>query len=83
MPDGFSVAQRGVHGLTALPHICNDAVIVPAFDDPRDEEALDIIVGLLPEREAVSLPGHEVILNGGCFHCITQQQPAGVPRCAS
>jgi agmatine deiminase len=58
-------------------YLCNDAVIVPAFDDPRDDEALDIIAGLLPEREAVSLPGHEVILNGGCFHCITQQQPAG------
>jgi agmatine/peptidylarginine deiminase len=30
-----------------------------------------------PSRETVSLSGHEVVLNGGCFHCITQQQPAG------
>jgi agmatine deiminase len=64
-------------------YICNDAVIVPTFGDPKDEEALGVIADLLPGREAVSLPGREVILNGGCFHCITQQQPVGVPRCTS
>ena len=58
-------------------YICNGAVIVPSFGDARDEEALAIIAARFPGREAVSLPGHEVILNGGCFHCITQQQPAG------
>jgi agmatine deiminase len=52
-------------------------VIVPSFGDARDEEALAIIATRFPGREAVSLPGHEVILNGGCFHCITQQQPRG------
>jgi agmatine deiminase len=57
-------------------YICNGAVIVPSFGDARDEEALAIIAAQFPDREAVSLPGHEVILNGGCFHCITQQQPA-------
>jgi agmatine deiminase len=60
-------------------YICNGAVIVPAFDDPRDEEALAIVAAQFQGREAVSLSGHEVILNGGCFHCITQQQPAGRP----
>ena len=57
-------------------YICNGGVVIPAFGDPRDEEAHGIIAGLFPDREAVVLPGREVILNGGCFHCITQQQPA-------
>ena len=32
----------------------------------------------VPGAEVVVLPGREVILNGGCFHCITQQQPASI-----
>ena len=58
-------------------YLCNGGLLLPAFGDPRDEEARDIVAGLFPDREVVVLPGHEVILNGGCFHCITQQQPAG------
>ncbi|MBE0528887.1 MAG: hypothetical protein IH629_06770 [Thermoleophilia bacterium] len=39
---------------------------------------MGIVGGRFPEREAVSLPGREVILGCGCFRCITQQQPAGL-----
>ena len=61
-------------------HVCNGGVVVPAFGDPNDEVARAIIAELFPGREVVALPGHEVILNGGCFHCITQQQPQGVSQ---
>ena len=32
------------------------------------------------ERELAVLPGHEVILTGGCFRCITEQKPPGAAR---
>jgi len=28
---------------------------------------------MLPDRQVGVLPGHEVILIGGVFHCVTQQ----------
>ena len=56
-------------------YICNDAVIVPAFDDPRDEEAANTIKALFPDREIVQINTREIALGGGNIHCITQQQP--------
>ena len=64
-------------------YVCNGAVMLPSFDDRRDGQAMEIVAGLFPEREVVQLPGREVILNGGCFHCITQQQPLGRPGVAT
>jgi len=55
--------------------IVNDGVVAPAFDDPKDAEALEILQQLFPERRVVSVPGREILLGGGNIHCITQQQP--------
>jgi agmatine deiminase len=57
--------------------IVNGGVILPAFDDPHDGLAREIIAGLFPEREVVTVPGREIVLGGGNVHCITQQQPRG------
>jgi agmatine/peptidylarginine deiminase len=43
----------------------------------REPHAGTWLLWQFPSRETVSLSGHEVVLNGECFHCITQQQPAG------
>jgi len=56
-------------------YIANNGVIMPCFDDPRDEEAKSIIQSLFPEREVKSVPAREILLGGGNIHCITQQQP--------
>lgn len=56
--------------------IVNDGVVVPGFDDPQDQAALDILQELFPERRVVMVPGREILLGGGNVHCITQQQPA-------
>lgn len=50
-------------------------IIMPAFDDPRDQQAANIVADLCPGREIVQLPGREILLGGGNIHCITQQQP--------
>ncbi len=57
--------------------IVNDGIILPAFDDPNDAVAREIIAGVFPEREVVTVAGREIVLGGGNVHCITQQQPRG------
>ncbi len=56
--------------------IVNGGVVMPVFDDPRDDDARETITRLFPEREVVPVPGREIVLGGGNVHCITQQQPA-------
>jgi agmatine deiminase len=58
-------------------YVANGGVIVPAFDDPYDEAALETIQRLYPDREVVGVPAREILLGGGNIHCITQQQPRG------
>ena len=57
--------------------IVNGGIILPTFDDPNDEVAREIIAGVFPEREVVTVAGREIVLGGGNVHCITQQQPRG------
>jgi agmatine deiminase len=61
-------------------YFCNRALIVPAFDDPHDLQALKTLQCLVPEHKVVSLPAREILLGGGNIHCITQQQPVATPR---
>jgi agmatine deiminase len=56
--------------------IVNGGVVMPAFGDPRDDEAKRTLERLFPGREVVAVPGREIVLGGGNVHCITQQQPA-------
>jgi agmatine deiminase len=58
----------------------NGAIIAPSFDDPMDAEAEAILQRLFPELEVVMVPGRELLLGGGNIHCLTQQQPAPMPR---
>jgi agmatine deiminase len=57
-------------------YICNDAVILCAFDDPGDERAAAILAEAYPGREIVLVDARPIFALGGGIHCITQQQPA-------
>ncbi|MFB5675309.1 agmatine deiminase [Paenibacillus terreus] len=57
-------------------YICNGGVVIPAFDDSRDQDALKQISALFPDRKVVQVNTREIALGGGNIHCITQQQPA-------
>ena len=57
-------------------YLANGAVIVPAFGDPHDACARDILAEQFPARVVRQIPSHEILLGGGNVHCITQQQPA-------
>lgn len=57
-------------------YISNTYVIVPVFDDPNDETALDILKELFPTRKVVGLNSVDIIWGLGSFHCLSQQEPA-------
>jgi agmatine deiminase len=59
-------------------YLCNGGAVVPTFDDPHDQIALDKLQRVMPERKVVGVPAREILLGGGNIHCITQQQPNGI-----
>lgn len=58
-------------------YFCNGGAVVPLFNDPHDQLALETLQRYLPERRVVGVPAREILLGGGNIHCITQQQPLG------
>jgi agmatine deiminase len=70
-------------------YLPNGGVVVPVADRPEDEQALEQITRLFPDREVVAVPGNCLWYGGGGPHCITQQVPSGArpgafhsgPRC--
>ena len=60
-------------------YVANGLVLVPTFHDPNDRIALQIIADLFPDREVIGIHSVDLIWGLGALHCMTQQQPAGVP----
>ncbi|NOU83430.1 agmatine deiminase [Paenibacillus sp. LMG 31459] len=58
-------------------YICNGGVVMPAFGDRRDGEALETLQRIFADRKVVQVNTREIALGGGNIHCITQQQPRG------
>jgi agmatine deiminase len=56
-------------------YIANACVVVPTYGSPFDDEAVERIGALFPERRPIGIEGRSVLSGGGAFHCITQQQP--------
>ncbi|WP_018861352.1 agmatine/peptidylarginine deiminase [Thioalkalivibrio sp. ALJ3] len=57
--------------------ILNDAVLMPAYDDPADATALDRLTEAFPGREIVEIDCRNIIWQGGSLHCLTMQYPKG------
>ena len=57
-------------------YIGNHAVLVPAFNDPNDKVAEEILKTCFPKRKVVQIDSRVLIKGQGGIHCITQQQPA-------
>ncbi|MNI36176.1 Agmatine deiminase [compost metagenome] len=58
--------------------IVNGAVLMPAYGDPADDLARDVLAQAHPGREIVQVPCRSLIWQNGSLHCITMQLPAGL-----
>ena len=56
-------------------YVANGGVVMPAFGDPADDAARDVLARLFPARTVVQVPTLELAKADGNIHCITQQQP--------
>jgi agmatine deiminase len=55
--------------------ICNAGVIVPVFNNPNDQIAIDILEKAFAGRKIIPLEATEIIWGQGSFHCLSQQEP--------
>ncbi|GMR21316.1 MAG: agmatine deiminase family protein [Gammaproteobacteria bacterium] len=58
--------------------IINGAVLVPVYDDPADQTALQALSETFPDREVIAIDCLPLIQQYGSLHCITMQLPQGV-----
>lgn len=58
--------------------IINEAVLVPIYGLPMDEDALEVVSQAFPGYEIFGIPCQSLIEHGGSLHCITMQIPEGV-----
>ncbi|WP_448205018.1 agmatine deiminase family protein [Azospirillum sp. sgz302134] len=57
-------------------YIANGGIVMPAFEDPADDDAFRVVRRAFPDREVIQIPALDIVRGGGGIHCITQQQPA-------
>ena len=58
--------------------IFNGAVLVPIYNDPNDQKALDAVARSFPKREIIGIDCSTLIRQHGSLHCMTMQIPEGV-----
>jgi agmatine deiminase len=61
-------------------YIANGLVLVPTFNDPNDRVALNTLARLFPDRLVTGINAVELVWGLGTLHCMTQQQPAQLPK---
>ncbi len=57
--------------------IVNEAVLVPIYDLPMDEDALEVVIQAFPGYDILGIPSRILIEQGGSLHCSTMQLPEG------
>ena len=58
--------------------ILNEAVLVPVYNDPNDDEALEVLKQAFPQRKVIPIDSQTLIRQHGSLHCVTMQFPSGV-----
>lgn len=58
--------------------IINGAVLLPVYDDPNDQTAIDRLAEIYPDKTIVPINCLPIIEQHGSLHCLTMQLPEGV-----
>lgn len=58
--------------------ILNNAVMVPVYDDPLDQTAVDKLAECFPQHEIIATPCRPIVHQYGSLHCMTMQFPATI-----
>jgi len=58
--------------------VINGAVLVPTYQDPRDQAALETLAQVFPRRRIIGIDCLPLIPQHGSLHCVTMQIPQGV-----
>lgn len=57
--------------------IINNAVLMPTYDSPKDNEAKTGLQKAFPDREIIGIDCRSLIKQHGSLHCVTMQFPEG------
>lgn len=56
-------------------YIGNKVILLPVFEMKSDQQAVDALSKLFPDRKIAAIPSRDLVWGLGAFHCVTQQQP--------
>ncbi|WP_058868550.1 agmatine/peptidylarginine deiminase [Chloracidobacterium thermophilum] len=79
MPRPLIFAGQRLPASYANFYIANELVLVPTFNDPNDRVALGILGECFPNRTVCGIHAVDLVWGLGTLHCLTHEQPAGVP----
>jgi agmatine deiminase len=76
MPEPLFFDDRRLPASYANFYIANHCVLVPTFNDERDQAALRTLSDLFPDHAVIGIYCGDLVWGLGTLHCMTQQQPA-------
>lgn len=78
-PDAkFDAAGERLPATYANFLVVNGAVLVPTYNDPKDDAALAAIGQVFADRAIIGIDCLPLLLQHGSLHCVTMQLPSGV-----
>jgi agmatine deiminase len=75
MPERVEYEEQRLPASYSNFYIANHSVIVPTFQCPQDDVALDILSKCFKDRKVIGIDSTEIIWGLGSFHCLSQQEP--------
>ena len=81
--DGLVKLDTSVHrneGMQLVPsyinyYLINNGLILPIFNCPQDELAIEQMKKIFPKREIIPIYSKEILIGGGGLHCILHEIP--------